>query len=155
MDNINNMGNNEIIEDIKNLQLCGTSTRYNMKKVLKIIDIPQKLNTPSTIQNKISSYKQQDKKRKLFIPIKFITVENINKMLIDCDMNCYYCKEKMKIEYSMRREMDQWTLDRIENDKGHNFDNVVIACLKCNLQRRNKRKDLFLMTKQMTINKII
>ena len=145
----------DLIIETKNLQLCGTVTRYNMKKILKIIDIPQKLNTPTTITNKISGYKQQDKKRNLFIKDKFITIENINKMLSDCDMNCYYCNEKMKIEYSIRREMDQWTLDRIDNDKGHNFDNVIIACLKCNLQRRNKRKDLFLMSKQMTIIKII
>jgi len=30
----------------------------------------------------------------------------------------------------------QWTLERINNDFGHNNDNVVIACLQCNVERR-------------------
>ena len=41
--------------------------------------------------------------------------------------------------------MEQWSLDRIDNDYGHNHDNVVISCLECNLKRRcidmNKYKE--------------
>ena len=47
--------------------------------------------------------------------------------------------------------MKQWTLDRIDNDQGHTYDNVVIACLECNLQRRRTNSDKFLFTKQMKI----
>jgi RNase P subunit RPR2 len=49
--------------------------------------------------------------------------------------------------------MNQWTLERMDNNKGHNNDNVVIACLDCNLKRRLQNKDAFLFTKQLTITR--
>jgi len=155
MDDFIDENKEEDSESNKKVQITGTTTRYQMKKVLKIVNIPQKINIQPTIINKLNGYKQQDKKRNIFNPEKFITVETIIKMMDECCMNCYYCKEKMKIEYSMRREMDQWTLDRIVNNIGHNVDNVIIACLKCNLKRRNMRKDLFLSSTQMTLIKVV
>jgi hypothetical protein len=47
----------------------------------------------------------------------------------------------------------QWTLDRIDNKKGHNEGNVIIACLQCNLKRRCTAKDAFMFTKNMKIIK--
>ena len=44
-------------------------------------------------------------------------------------------------------------LDRINNDLGHNKDNVKIACLGCNLKRRRLNMDKFLFTKQLKIQK--
>ena len=49
--------------------------------------------------------------------------------------------------------MEQWTLDRIDNNINHSESNVIIACLKCNLQRRCQNKDKFLFTKQLKIVK--
>ena len=47
----------------------------------------------------------------------------------------------------MVRDEQQWTLDRIDNDKCHSDENTVISCLKCNLQRRVKNSDdLYLQT---------
>ena len=51
----------------------------------------------------------------------------------------------------MARENYQWTLDRIDNDQGHNIDNILISCLECNLKRRCRSKDKFLMGKQLKI----
>jgi hypothetical protein len=51
----------------------------------------------------------------------------------------------------MVRENKQWTLDRIDNNLGHNEDNVVIACLECNLKRRRTNQSKFLFTKQLKI----
>jgi len=50
--------------------------------------------------------------------------------------------------------MLQWTLDRIDNDMGHNNNNTVISCLGCNLQRRTTNQDKFLFTKQLKLKKI-
>ena len=47
----------------------------------------------------------------------------------------------------------QWTLDRLDNNKGHCFENVVICCLKCNLKRRTTDDEKFKFTKQMRIVK--
>ena len=51
------------------------------------------------------------------------------------------------------RENRQWTLDRIDNDIGHNHNNIVISCLECNLKRRRKSKDAFVFTQQLKIVK--
>ena len=57
------------------------------------------------------------------------------------------------ILYEHVREMKQWSLDRINNDIGHNNGNLVIACLECNLKRRRTNKDAFMFTKNMVIIK--
>lgn len=68
-------------------------------------------------------------------------------------MQCHYCREKTFLLYDLVREMNQWTLDRINNDVGHNIENVLISCLECNLKRRRTGKDDFLFTKQLNIVK--
>jgi hypothetical protein len=55
--------------------------------------------------------------------------------------------------YETVREKRQWTLDRINNDIGHNNDNVVICCLECNLKRGRLNDEKFKFTKQMKIIK--
>ena len=57
----------------------------------------------------------------------------------------------MYVLYENVRESKQWTVDRINNDLGHNIDNFVLACLDCNLKRRCKSVDKFLFTKQLNI----
>jgi len=42
----------------------------------------------------------------------------------------------------------------VNNDEGHNDDNVIVACLDCNLRRRRLDSDKFLFTKQMNLVKI-
>jgi len=103
------------------------------------------------MNKKLSNYKQQDIIRKLFDPDKFIDLFTISTKLYECNGQCYYCKEKMIILYELVREMKQWTVDRINNDLGHNKDNIVLACLECNLKRRRIGKDAFLFTKQLNI----
>jgi hypothetical protein len=105
------------------------------------------------LNKKISSYKQQDIIRKLLDAEKFIDLNTVITKLYECNLECYYCKDKMFLLYEMAREMKQWSVDRINNDLGHNRDNIVMACLDCNLKRRRKGKDAFLFTKQLTIVK--
>ena len=75
--------------------------------------------------------------------------------LVESKLKCYYCKSEMTLIYEKVRQMNQWTLDRIDNSLGHNGDNVLISCLECNLKRRNTSKDKFLFTKQLNIKKQI
>jgi hypothetical protein len=49
--------------------------------------------------------------------------------------------------------MCQWTVDRIDNSIGHDIDNIVISCLKCNLQRKTRSADKFAQTKQLVIKR--
>ena len=105
------------------------------------------------IEKKLQSYKQQDLLKKRYDEENFINIkETINK-LYESKLLCHYCNDKMFILYDIVREMKQWTLDRTNNDVGHNSDNVVISCLDCNLKRRRTNKDAFLFTKQLNIVK--
>jgi len=57
------------------------------------------------------------------------------------------------ILYENVREPLQWTLERIDNDFGHNKNNVEIACLNCNLRRRTMYHERYLFTKELSIVK--
>jgi hypothetical protein len=105
------------------------------------------------ISTKISGYKQQDILKKHYDCKKFIDFNNIIVKLIECDLKCRYCKEYMTILYDVSREMKQWTVDRVDNDMGHNNDNYHLACLDCNLKRRRQTDKKFLFTKQLSIIK--
>ena len=106
------------------------------------------------INKKISGYKQQDKLKKILDEDKFLTFEDIIQKLIECQLKCYYCKAELKVLYDISRQMTQWSVDRIDNDKGHNIGNYYIACLECNLKRRRRSDDKFLFTKQMNLVKM-
>ena len=165
--------------DDKKVHIVGTSNRYQIKKLTKEKEPPKKraiankwdlepdvftsekqlaLLEEATkplikteIEHKISAYKHQDILKRLFIPDEFITFDYVKQMILKCKLCCHYCKEPTLILYENVREMNQWSLDRINNFLGHNVGNVVISCLKCNLNRRNLNSDKFLFTKQMTI----
>lgn len=105
------------------------------------------------IERKIYSYKQQDIDKKLFNNEKFINTKYIIEKLIETEVKCYYCKCEMYILYKNVRDSKQWSVDRVNNELGHDNDNIVLACLDCNLKRRRKSADKFLFTKQLNIIK--
>jgi hypothetical protein len=100
---------------------------------------------------KISGYRAQDVKNNLFNSIKFVNLEFVMNLLKESNMKCFYCKEMVQVLYENVREPRQWTLDRIENNQGHNTSNVMIACLQCNLRRRCMYHERYLFTKQLKI----
>ena len=105
------------------------------------------------IQSKINSYKNQDKKKKIFSPDKFVDIDFILNLLKENEFKCYYCKNNVKILYKLVRESSQWSIERINNEFGHNKDNVTIACLDCNLKRKTMYHERFKFTKQLNIVK--
>lgn len=105
------------------------------------------------INKKIYGYRQQDILKKLLDEECFINLQSIVNKMIECALKCYYCKCEMNVLYDISREMRQWTVDRINNDLGHNLDNYYLACLECNLKRRRRSDEKFLFTKQLKIVK--
>ena len=103
------------------------------------------------IKNKICGYKQQDILKKKLNEQRLVKFKEVVELLTNCEMKCHYCSEQMFILYEKVREKKQWTLDRINNDIGHNNGNLVVACLECNLKRRRTNKDAFMFTKNMVI----
>jgi 5-methylcytosine-specific restriction endonuclease McrA len=106
------------------------------------------------IQNKISSYKMQDIQKKKYDDDKFVDFQFVISLLVDKKLSCFYCKESVYLFYNYVRENKQWTLERIYNERGHNTDNVEIACLNCNLRRRTMYHERYLFTKQLSVVKL-
>ena len=104
------------------------------------------------IDKKIASYKNQDINKNKYNNNN-ITQEQVIEQLVTSKLKCYYCKHNMLIFYNKVRDIEQWTLDRINNDLPHSEENVVVCCLQCNLQRRCQNKEKFLFTKQLKIIK--
>jgi hypothetical protein len=115
---------NEIYANLKNNDTITTS--QNIIKIIK-----------NQISSKLSNYKQQDILKKVFNKDKIIQLEETIEKLKMSNLKCHYCKENIYLLYKFVREMKQWSLDRIDNNIGHTFENVIISCLECNLNRRN------------------
>lgn len=105
------------------------------------------------IHRKIYGYKQQDIIKNKLNNDLFITLQCIIDRMLNCNLKCYYCCENMNVLYDISRENKQWSVDRIDNSKGHNIDNFYLACLECNLKRRTRNDNKFLFTKQLKIVK--
>jgi len=105
------------------------------------------------INKKIYGYKQQDVLKKRFEENNFLTFESVINKIIECELKCRYCQNEMNVLYDISREMKQWSVDRIDNDIGHNIDNFHLACLDCNLKRRRRTDEKYLFTKQLNIVK--
>jgi len=105
------------------------------------------------LKTKITSYMQQDKLKTLYNITNFITLDKLIEKLFLSNLICHYCSKNIYIVYKYKRASNQWTLDRLDNSEGHNYNNVVICCLKCNLNRRCLNSDKFLFTKNLNIIK--
>tara|TARA_B110000967_G_C18897089_1_gene571520 strand:- start:788 stop:1330 length:543 start_codon:yes stop_codon:yes gene_type:complete len=105
------------------------------------------------IKQKISGYRNQDVLKKLLETDKFVDIKKVLELLEKSELLCYYCRKEVKLLYENVREMTQWSLDRLDNSEGHNKENVVIACLSCNLHRKTMYHERFVFTKQLNIVK--
>lgn len=106
------------------------------------------------LKAKIRNYRQQDISKHMLDAEQFVPLSEVLQLLHRCQMKCAYCSHEVYVFYHFRREPYQWTLDRIYNDYGHNRDNLIIACLDCNLKRRCISKRAFMSTKKMIVEKI-
>jgi len=106
------------------------------------------------IEAKRKAYIYQDKQHSIYDPRYSITLEQIVSLIVESGLLCYYCRDSCQLTYKEVMCRKQWTLDRIDNDYGHNHTNVVIACLDCNLKRGNMDSDRFRQGKQFTFRKL-
>jgi hypothetical protein len=165
----------------KSIKITGINNRYYIKKLTKENKVEIRVNSKkwqidrdilewdnqlknidneeyplfqSEIKTKLNSYKSQDQKKNIYDTNLFITYEDLIEKIKESKLKCYYCCDSIFILYEIVRENKQWTLDRINNDEGHNKNNIVISCLQCNLKRRDTNSNKFLFTKQLILNKV-
>lgn len=145
-ENLGSLAQLKYVQDIlENINTCHIINDTSDDNILKIIE--------NQIHQKLSGYKNQDIKKGLFKEDLFIKYEQVLQKMLECENQCYYCKDFVLVLYENVREPKQWTLERIYNTMGHNSDNVVIACLDCNLRRRTIYHERYLFTKQLQIKK--
>lgn len=132
------------------------SNQFKILNSLELMNMNSKINKDksqsliySQIKIKLRSYKDQDMKKNIYDRNKFITFEFIVSKLKQCSMICFYCKQTVNILYEYVREPRQWTVERMNNDYGHNHDNVEIACLSCNVRRKTMYFERYISTKQL------
>ena len=106
-----------------------------------------------SIEKKIKGYENQDIKKDKLKKNKLIKYEDLLEILVISKLKCYYCKCDCLLMYDNVREKKQWTLDRLDNEEGHNRDNVVVSCLECNLKKGTMDDKKFKFAKQMRIIK--
>lgn len=106
------------------------------------------------VTQKIAGYRAQDIKKSLYEPDRIVDVHYALKTLKNAENICYYCKKPVQVLYEKAREPTQWSLDRIDNSIGHNKENVVIACLQCNVGRKTMHQGRYEFTKQLVITKL-
>ena len=105
------------------------------------------------IKAKLSGYLAQDRVQDRVDVGVHITYTDAVQKIVDCGQTCYYCLSDVLLLYTIARESTQWTLDRIDNAVRHSTDNVVVACLACNLAKRTRGKEAYRATKQMVLHK--
>lgn len=106
------------------------------------------------IDAKRKAYIYQDKQHNIYDPRYTVSTNKIVELLVNAELLCHYCREICQVTYKESMCRRQWTLDRIDNNYGHNDMNVVIACLDCNLKRGTMDAERFRMGKQFTFRKI-
>ena len=89
--------------------------------------------------------------KKLIDLNKLISLDQTIELLVVSKLKCFYCKDKCSLLYKNIFEKKQWTLDRINNNEGHNHDNVVISCLDCNIKRGDMDSERFKKGKEIRI----
>ena len=104
------------------------------------------------IKAKLDGYARQDKDNGIQ-DLAIISLDAIIELLLISKLRCTYCRECCQLIYKDVMAPRQWTLDRVDNDQGHSGDNVVLACLACNLQRRTMDAERFKFGKQLRVVK--
>lgn len=99
------------------------------------------------IQHKIDGYRRQDISKNLYNETLFVDFSFVIELLKKY-YYCFYCNKQVKLLYDISRDPEQWTLERISNEEGHNRENVKICCLSCNISRRTMYHEKFRFTKQ-------
>ena len=106
------------------------------------------------LKAKQSGYKSQDVAKGWFDESKFVRIEDIVALLSTSRLSCFYCGCWTTLFYEYVRDSKQWSLERLSNDQGHNRDNVVLACLECNMRRRTMYYERYVATKQLRVIKM-
>ena len=82
----------------------------------------------------IKSSRQKDKKYNRYDPDNFIDKCFLTELFED-STTCHYCS----VEFTYNERCDTYvTIERLNNNIGHNKSNCVLACFNCNMKHNSK-----------------
>ena len=159
IDKINNIDNKIHakrlhMEDLLEADITHKAQVEMCNKLYMDCDFELKSLLEKELNKKIQGYKAQDIKKEIYDSKELISLTDTLEKLVGTKLHCYYCKREVVLLYKNVREPSQWTLDRMDNTQCHSKENTVIACLKCNLQRRITDMDKFTFTKHLVITRV-
>lgn len=153
--------NNVVLPERKKMSTLNLDDCYYTYK--KQVEIINKLFLNESVQNemiikkelttKITGYGYQDVRNQINVLDQLISLDQVIELMVNSKLKCVYCKESCELLYKHVLSKKQWTLDRIDNNVGHTYENVVICCLECNIQRGSMDSDRFKKGKQIKIVK--
>ena len=90
-----------------------------------------------TIKTIINCSRVSDKKKHRYDPDNFIDYWFIQR-LIDEHPVCYWPDCRIELQF-LKYQENLATIERLNNNVGHNKDNCVLACLRCNHMKKSNK----------------
>ena len=104
--------------------------------------IPEQEYTPFSIsKQRLKNYSYHDGDSNRYDETKFIQMSEVEYLFKKQSSRCFHCWESLTAE--------SWTLDRINNNYGHNTGNCLLSCLRCNTQRGDTKLPIFTRKKAL------
>ena len=104
--------------------------------------IPEQEYTPFYISSqRLKNYSYQDQDTRRYNAKKFIKMNEVEDLFKKQSSRCFHCWENLTLE--------TWTLDRINNNYGHETGNCLLSCLRCNTQRGDTKLTVFTRKKAL------
>ena len=100
------------------------------------------------VRRKAAGYRSQDEKMGR-VADDNATPDEVLGLLRQSRLACSYCQRAVEM-FGAPRSPDGWTLDRKENHVAHTLQNVVVCCLKCNLNKRRRDTEKYRFAKQLS-----
>ena len=116
-------------------------------------DFAERKLVENEVTRKLTGYRAQDKKNEVWDHRNFVSLEDVTELLVASRLKCFYCLRFTPLVFEEPNHPAQWTLDRIDNNQGHNRGNVKIACLGCNVKRGTSDSARFKESKIVRVDK--
>jgi hypothetical protein len=127
------ISSNKYISENKE-KVAKAKKKYAITNRDKINTYSREYNKKDWWRNKLNSAKVEDKKYNRYVKEEYIKKKNIFDLQETQNNKCIYCNCEMT--NNKKGEPTTLTIERKDNDLGHNTSNCVLCCFSCNVKRR-------------------
>lgn len=102
------------------------------KRWVEVEKVKRKHDWNTILKKKLNSLKLVDENKGREFNID---KDYVNNIIQEASNKCKWCSKECKFVGYDNRDIDQWSIDRIDNNYGHIQGNIVLSCLHCNVKR--------------------